>query len=324
MRLSQLLSALLLPLASLAAKKPTDPFERAFAKTYPIKLDDDKFNELTKAPRDYATVVLLTALEPRYGCAACQMFHPEWQLLAQSWKKGDKSGSTRTVFATLDFADGKRTFQSLQLQHAPVLLVYHPTSGPNAKADTQPSRFDFSVGMQTADSIHAWISRTLPEGKKPPVSRPFNYVKVGAISTAILGFVSFLAVAAPYVAPLIQNRNLWAAISLIAVLLFTSGHMFNHIRKVPYVSGNGKGGISYFAGGFQNQYGLETQIIAAVYGVLSFAAITLAIKVPRIADAKTQGVAVMAWSAIIFLMYSFLLSTFRFKNGGYPFYLPPF
>lgn len=31
--------------------------------------------------------------------------------------------------------------------------------------------------------------------------------------------------------------------------------MFNHIRKVPYVAGNGKGGISYFAPGFQNQFG---------------------------------------------------------------------
>jgi oligosaccharyltransferase complex subunit gamma len=108
------------------------------------------------------------------------------------------------------------------------------------------------------------VSRLLPEGKKPPISRPFNYVKAVAITTAILGFVSFFTVAAPYLAPLLQNRNLWAAISLIAVLLFTSGHMFNHIRKVPYVSGDGKGGISYFAGGFQNQFGLETQIIAAI------------------------------------------------------------
>ncbi|TID22374.1 oligosaccharyl transferas-like protein subunit [Venturia nashicola] len=324
MRASQLLSALLLPLAVLAAKKPTDVFGKANAKSFPIKLDDNKFAELTKAPRDYASIVLLTALEPRYGCIACQEFHPEWQLLSQSWQKGDRSGSTRTVFATLDFTDGKGTFQSLQLQHAPVLLLYHPTSGPNAKVDTNPTRFDFSAGRQTAESIHAWISRTLPEGKKPRVSRPFNYVKAVAVTTAVLGFVSFFAVAAPYLAPLIQNRNLWAAVSLIAVLLFTSGHMFNHIRKVPYVSGNGKGGISYFASGLQNQFGLETQIIAAIYGVLSFATITLAIKVPRIADAKIQGVAVMAWSAVIFLMYSFLLNIFRFKNAGYPFFLPPF
>lgn len=118
--------------------------------------------------------------------------------------------------------------------------------------------------QQTAESIHAWISRTLPDGKKPPISRPFNYVKAVAITTAVLGFVSFFTIAAPYLSPILQNRNLWAAISLIAVLLFTSGHMFNHIRKVPYVSGDGKGGISYFAGGFQNQFGLETQIIAAI------------------------------------------------------------
>lgn len=64
--------------------------------------------------------------------------------------------------------------------------------------------------------------------------------------------------------PIIQNRNVWAAISLIAILLFTSGHMFNHIRKVPYVAGDGKGGVSYFASGFSNQYGLETQIVAAM------------------------------------------------------------
>ena len=64
--------------------------------------------------------------------------------------------------------------------------------------------------------------------------------------------------------PIIQNRNIWAAVSLIAILLFNSGQMYNHIRKVPYVSGDGKGGLSYFAPGFQNQFGLETQIVAAM------------------------------------------------------------
>lgn len=162
----------------------------------------------------------------------------------------------------------------------------------------------------------------------------------------MLGSITFLSVCYPYLLPIIQNRNLWAAISLIAILLFTSGHMFNHIRKVPYVAGDGKGGVSYFAGGFSNQYGLETQIVAAMCtfetrhtlrsaftrcsqltnpdGLLSFATISLALKVPRIADARTQQVAVLVWGGIIFAMYSFLLSVFRIKNGGYPFWLPPF
>ena len=117
--------------------------------------------------------------------------------------------------------------------------------------------------------------------------------------------------------------------------------MFNHIRKVPYVSGDGKGGISYFAGGFSNQFGLETQIVAAMCmyatiletiesnsadtdGVLSFATIALALKVPRMSDPKQQQVAVIIWGTVMFGMYSFLLSVFKIKNGGYPFHLPPF
>ena len=82
--------------------------------------------------------------------------------------------------------------------------------------------------------------------------------------TTFLGVITLGTVATPYVLPIIQNRNVWAAISLIAVLLFTSGQMFNHIRKVPYIAGDGRGGIVYFAGGFQNQFGLETQIVAAM------------------------------------------------------------
>lgn len=41
-------------------------------------------------------------------------------------------------------------------------------------------------------------------------------------------------------------------------------------------------------------------------------------------DAKAQGAAVLIWSVVLFLFYSFLLSVFRIKNGGYPFSLPPF
>jgi oligosaccharyltransferase complex subunit gamma len=61
-----------------------------------------------------------------------------------------------------------------------------------------------------------------------------------------------------------------------------------------------------------------------VDGILSFAAITLAVKAPRIADAKKQQATIIIWGVILWIMYSFLLSIFRVKNGGYPFSLPPF
>ena len=111
--------------------------------------------------------------------------------------------------------------------------------------------------------MYSWITRHLPDGPKPQIVRPINYIRIVVVTTVALGLVTLVSVAWPYILPILQNRNLWAAISLIIILLFTSGHMFNHIRKVPYVSGDGKGGISYFAGGFSNQFGLETQIVAA-------------------------------------------------------------
>lgn len=98
----------------------------------------------------------------------------------------------------------------------------------------------------------------------PPLIRPVNYMRIVSAITILMGAVTLFAVLSPYILPILQNRNLWAAVSLIAILLFTSGQMFNHIRKVPYVAGDGHGGISYFASGFQSQFGMETQIIAAI------------------------------------------------------------
>jgi len=46
--------------------------------------------------------------------------------------------------------------------------------------------------------------------------------------------------------------------------MFTSGHMFNAIRHTPYISSDGRGGFSYIAGGFQNQFAVETQIMACI------------------------------------------------------------
>ncbi|EMC95999.1 hypothetical protein BAUCODRAFT_109760 [Baudoinia panamericana UAMH 10762] len=329
MKLLTILTASLLPFTALAVKKSSgDRFQQHFAKQLsnagPLKLDDKLYGDLTKTPRDYSVAVLLTALEARFGCQLCNEFQPEWELLAKQWTRGDRNGEGRLLFGTLDFMDGKGTFQALQLQTAPVLLLFPPTTGPNAKPDNVPQRFDFSSGINKAEPIHSWLVRQLPDIPHPAFVRPINYLMIGIGITAVLGVITFFTVAAPYVLPIIQNRNLWAAISLIAVLLFTSGHMFNHIRKVPYVAQDGRGDVSYFAGGFQNQFGLETQIVAAMYGVLAFATISLALKVPRIANPQTQQIAVVVWGGVILGMYSFLLSVFRVKNGGYPFWLPPF
>ena len=151
MRLTKLITAALLPLATFAARKSTgdryqDYYAQQVSKGLPVKLDDTSYADLTKSPRDFPVAVLLTALEARFGCGLCNDFQPEWDLLGKTWTRGDKERASRLIFGTLDFADGKGTFQSLMLQTAPVLLLFHPTTGPNAKPDGAPVRFDFVTG----------------------------------------------------------------------------------------------------------------------------------------------------------------------------------
>jgi oligosaccharyltransferase complex subunit gamma len=117
----------LLPAATIAAKKPAvDKFQQFHSKALsssPLKLDDSIYSQLTSAPRDYSVAVLLTALESRFGCQLCREFQPEWDLLSKSWTKGDKKGESRLVFGTLDFTDGKNTFQSVSIERT--ILLEH-------------------------------------------------------------------------------------------------------------------------------------------------------------------------------------------------------
>lgn len=128
MKLLHSLLICILSLTTLAARKPRtgDRFEafhsRALSSS-PFKLDDSLYDELTATPRNYSTVVLLTALEARFGCQMCRDVQPEWELLAKSWVRGDKTGASRVLYGTLDFSSGKGTFQ--KVRHLPISQLLH-------------------------------------------------------------------------------------------------------------------------------------------------------------------------------------------------------
>lgn len=107
----------MLPSLSWAAtKSPAGRFENYHSKSISsatVKLDDASYEDLTRAPRDFSVVVLLTALEARFGCQMCRDFQPEWEVVAKSWIRGDRQGVNRVLYGTLDFADGKATFQKV-------------------------------------------------------------------------------------------------------------------------------------------------------------------------------------------------------------------
>jgi oligosaccharyltransferase complex subunit gamma len=77
-----------------------------------IELGDSLYDELTTTPRNYTAVVLLTALDAKFGCQLCKEFQPEYELLAKSWISKHKN-SDGLFFGELDFANGKNTFMKV-------------------------------------------------------------------------------------------------------------------------------------------------------------------------------------------------------------------
>ena len=119
MKLLELLVLTVLPITCLGAKRSSvgtfGNYHARFLSSAPLRLDDTSYDELTATPRNHSVVVLLTALEARFGCQLCRDFQPEWDLLGKSWAKGDRHGDSRILLGTLDFADGKGTFQKVSL-----------------------------------------------------------------------------------------------------------------------------------------------------------------------------------------------------------------
>lgn len=116
MKLLTLVFAFLcLAINSLSADTASNKFERyqSLSRLGPIALNDASFEDITSKPRDYHVAIVMTATEARFGCVICREFEPEWELIADSWNKGSKQEGLKLLFGTLDFRNGRGTFQKV-------------------------------------------------------------------------------------------------------------------------------------------------------------------------------------------------------------------
>ncbi|KAF5103863.1 hypothetical protein D0Z03_000039 [Geotrichum reessii] len=285
-----------------------------------IHLTDKTFETVVNGPRDYDLVLLLTAVDIRYGCQFCKALEPEFDIVANSWHGSQAKGTHGgLVFAIADLSRTPEAFKSLKLTHAPNLWVYPKTDDKAAHFSRGYETYKFPQQPEQVDALKDYIRYTL--GHNIVIKKPFPMDKLIFTCVTVVAIIISVRIYFWKIVGVLQSKKLWVAISMVSVLLFTAGHMYNAIRKVPYVAGDGQGGIAYFVGGHSNQVAIETQIVAMVYALLSFSTIMLITKVPALKDPKKQLLLVVALSAVIFITYSFLISKFHIKNGGYPFWL---
>jgi oligosaccharyltransferase complex subunit gamma len=98
-----------------------------------------------------------------------------------------------------------------------------------------------------------------------------------------------------------------------------SGYMWNTIRQPPFIAMGRDGKPMYFAAGFQQQYGVET-VVVAIYSVISFSFIAMTVLAPKMPAANLKGVVYAGLLTFLFA-YSMILFVFRMKNGQYPYKL---
>jgi len=92
--------------------------------------------------------------------------------------------------------------------------------------------------------------------------------------------------------------------------------MFTQIRGVPWEMPNGQ----WMAAGYSNQLGKEVQMVSIIYGGLAACFLALTLITPYVSPNR-QRAQVYVIVLSIFIIYSTLISLFRFKNRGYPFKL---
>jgi oligosaccharyltransferase complex subunit gamma len=108
------------------------------------------------------------------------------------------------------------------------------------------------------EKLHNWQSNLAPHPF--PIFTPFNPIPYIVIPTTIIGGIIGLYFASPYIVPFIQSKAIWQGACLVAILIFTSGHMWNRIRGAPYQNRDG----SVFAQGFSQQNVIETQVVGGI------------------------------------------------------------
>ncbi|KLT43845.1 putative dolichyl-diphosphooligosaccharide-protein glycotransferase [Cutaneotrichosporon oleaginosum] len=308
-----LLSLLLLPL-SLATDWAA---ASASARDGVVSLTAETFDELTSPDREWGATIVLTALPAGYKCAPCHDFDPVYRAVARSWRRKPASVRDQHVFAELDFANGQEVFQRLGLTSAPTVFYYPPAAGERKAAKTGAVNFDLNRAGLGVPPLHAWVKSTTPE--------PFDmYMPKSPVPFILAPLLLAMALYAGYTAravllPVLTSRIVWGVATTLLCILFTSGYMWNKIKNAPYVQAGPGGRVSWVAGGYQNQLGLESQVVGALYGVLALTVVVLSVFIPAQSSPAKQRVGTYLWLALLIVLFSLLIRLFKLKNGGYPF-----
>ncbi|KAJ2766368.1 oligosaccharyl transferase subunit ost3/OST6, partial [Coemansia nantahalensis] len=215
--------------------------------------------------------------------------------------------------------EGEELFRNLGIDNIPRLMIFPPNTGPHALANASPRELKLSAQSSSAAGMAERLGALL--GTEIRADVPVDYTKY-AVSAAGAAGVSYAAVLAYRHIDLRRlGRNLWAVVTVAFVLVMTSGYMWNRINAPPYMGQTRTGDALLFAPVQNQQFGVETQIVATAYATCALCVVFLVQHIPRVASGEQRTLATFLAVASLVLVYSYLNSVFRLKMPGYPYRL---
>jgi len=257
-------------------------------------------------------IVMLTALSPSRQCGICKQAHDEFQIVAQSYRYSS-AFTNKVFFAMVDFDDGSDVFQYLKLNSAPVFIHFPPKMKPKKGDFMDISRQGFS-----AEQVAKWIHDRADV--QIHIFRPPNYsgfLLIVLLVTMIGGLLYIKRNSLEF----LYNPVVWGIFVILAILICTSGQIWNSIRGSPFLHRNPQTGqIGLFSGSSGYQFIAETYVVFLLYFGVS-AGMILLNEAPKLTGQTGKRKAMTAVLGILMVVFffSFLLSVFRAKYQGYPY-----
>lgn len=330
--LNSVLLSLLAAVAFLAdfaiAGNPRETLAANLAADGVVYAKDNILDGIFDGPRDFHVVALLTGEGPNIDCGFCDVLGPNFRTVANSYglqvqKEGKEAGDRDLYFVVADFMDNMQYFSKLGLQQVPNVAVWEPTqSRSDAKLGIQGKHMFMSF-KSSNDQVEALKEMLKNIGFNIEVQKPFPWEKFLKFVGTVLALASGAFIARDKVLKVWQAKQIWLALSLVAVVMFIAGHMFNVTRGMPFMGFDGRT-TQLIEPSFGSQFAVETQIVAVLYAVLAFTTIGLFKFVPKLEEPKAQTAGAIFGASVVLIVYSVLLDLFNAKmGGGYHFTLLP-
>jgi len=276
-----------------------------------IQFDEAQFKKFVHNPRSYSVFVALTVQSMQ--CDPCLMATEALEKIG-SWIRKN-SASDKLFIASLPYEKAQNIFDQYELKVAPNLYLFPPIE-TKSKDPVFEAYKASSIGFDP-DQIAKFLTEQV--GVEISHDKPFPWRMYGSIVLTTLCAICLSYIAFHKFSAIFYSVRTWSALTMIFILTMLSGQMWNSITGANFAEYDPDGSVKWFSSGFQQQYGLESQVVAVVYGLATLAFIQLGTGALKIKNPTQQSIVASLLIFTFLACITFIVTLFRRKFPPYPY-----